>query len=540
MTDLRQGIASASLPVLPTRPGVAAIGNQLRLGALRKPRQIAVEVVGQGMRSYAELDERTNRLAQALLGFGLEKGDRVGIWMGNCLEYIEMYLACAKAGLVVVQINIMHKADEAQYQLMDADCSALLYDDSVAEYLDQLDGGLDIRLLIAVGDVRVKHAGGFEELLAAGVNTMPPLPKDGDLLVIGYTSGTTGFPKGAELTHRSVKSLGQTNAIASRYACSSRQVFGLSLSFSAAIPAHVLPHLLVGGTTTILRKWDTDRILGEIERSRATFTILPTPSISEFCELVERNPRRAASLESILHSSSKAAPSHLERLVEAVGPRLVEGWGMTENSGGLLAATVSRDYLDGNREIFNSTGRAVPDCVVTLVDEARRPLPHDGDTVGQLVAHSASLARGYWRNPGATREVFKSGWYFTGDLGRIDPEGYIYVLDRRNDLILSGGMNVYPSEVERVIMSMPGVDECGVVGVPHPRWGTTPVAFIVSRNAQVAPDVAVEFCRKRLANYKVPSQIFVVPQIPKNSSGKILRQELRSLALPGELPEVLQ
>ena len=513
------------LPALPSRAGTAAIGTQVHIGALRTPDRSAIELSSGARRTYAQLDERSNRLAHALLAQGLDRGDRVAIWLGNCLEYLDTYLACAKAGLVAVQINIRNKPAEARYQLEDSGARVLVFGDSVAGYIEELDLG-DELLLVTTGRTRVGRSVGLEAFLAAGVHALPPEPDDDDLLVIGYTSGTTGFPKGAELTHRSVKTLGQTNAITNRYALASTQVFGLSLSFTAGIPAHVLTHMYVGGTTVLLEEWDTELLVRAVESHRATFTILPSPPIPEFCELVAQNPKRIDSLVSLLHSASKAPPEHLERLVGVIGPRLVEGWGMTENSGGLITATRAADYEPPRADIFSSVGVAAPDAVVRVIDEAGDLLPHDGSTVGQVIAHSASLARGYWKNPRATAETFQDGWYHTGDLGRIDPQGYVYLLDRRGDLIVSGGMNVYHSELERVIFTLPGVSGCAVVGAPHERWGQTPIAFVVAEPGVSADDVFA-ICARDLAGYKKPAEVRIVPELPHNTSGKIMKHKLR-------------
>lgn len=515
----------SSLPRLSPRAGHAAIGRQVHLGALRTPRRAALELPGGARRTYADLDERSNRLAQALLAQGLNPGARVAIWLGNCLEYLDTYLACAKAGLVVVQVNIRNKSAEARYQLENSGASALVFCDAVAAYVTEL--GLEDLVLVTIGEPTSSGCHRFEDFLAAGADTMPPDPADDDLLVIGYTSGTTGFPKGAELTHRSVKTLGQTNAFTNRYTMASTQVFGLSLSFTAGIPAHVLTHLYVGGTTILLEDWDTEVLVDAIARHRATFTILPSPPILEFCDVAAKDPSRIASLTSVLHSASKAPPAHLERLVDVIGPRLVEGWGMTENSGGLVSATVAADYDPPREGIFESVGTAAPDAVVRLLDEDGGVLPHDGTAVGQLVVHSASMARGYWNNPEASAATFRDGWYYTGDLGRIDDEGYVYVLDRRPDLIISGGMNIYPSELERVILNLPGVHECAVVAADHQRWGQTPVAFVVAQ-ADVTPEAVIAQCERELASYKKPTQVHLVAQLPRNNSGKVLKNELRS------------
>lgn len=514
---------------LPTRAGLAAIGAQVQIGAARTPERSALEIFGGGRRTYADLHERSNRLAQALLTSGLEKGSRVGIWLTNCLEYLDIYIACAKAGLVVVQVNIRHKSSEANFQLENSECQALFYGESVRGFVDELSLGVVMRLVVGVNCELVKGAINFESFLASGANILPPEPEDDDLLVIGYTSGTTGFPKGAELTHRSVKTLGQTNTITNRYVVGSTQVFGLSLSFSAGIPAHVLPHMYVGGTTILLENWDTESLVDAIEAHHATFSILPSPPIVDFCNLVDKNINRLASIVSMLHSSSKAPPEHLEMLVNTIGPRLVEGWGMTENSGGLIAATVASDYLPRRPGIFESTGRAAPDAVIRLIDEEGNFLPHDNDAVGQLVAHSGSLARGYWKNPEASTATFREGWYYSGDLGRIDSDGYVTIIDRRPDLIVSGGMNVYPSEVERVILTLSGIRDCAVVATAHERWGQTPVAFITLSDQSLTVKDILSFCSREMAGYKIPTKIVLVDDLPRNVSGKVLRRELRAL-----------
>lgn len=512
---------------LPTPPASIALGSHISYGAMRTPNQVALMMLDGPGRTYGHLETRTNKLAQALLGAGLTPGDRVGIWMDNSLEYLDFYFACLKAGLVIVQVNIRHTAHEAQYQLENSGCVALLFDDVVAERVEMLSLKGQMRLLIAAGNERVSAARDFEDFLESGADRTPAAPGPDDLAVIGYTSGTTGFPKGAELTHRSIRVLGQTNAFSNRYVMNSVQVFPLSMSFTAGIPAHILPHLHVGGTSIIMRAWDTERLVEAIDAHRATFTILPSPPIREFCEIVASRPERIPSLVSVLHSTAKAPEEHLELLVDTIGPRLVEGWGMTENSGGLVAATTVRDYVDRRPGIYSSTGTAVPDAAIKLLDADDQELPHDGQSVGQLVVRSESLARGYWNNPEATAKSFRNGWYFTGDLGRIDADGYVYIIDRRVDLILSGGMNVYPSELERVILQIPGVQEVSVVAATHEKWGQTPVAFVLPSDDRLTIDGIADYCREHLAGYKQPTQIHIVSDFPKNASGKVLKQKLR-------------
>lgn len=506
------------------------LGEAIRTAAQRSPDHTALVALDGSSVSYRELDRQTDRIANAILGAGIARGERVAIWMANSVDYLFVYLACLKSGHIVVQLNIRHTEHEADFQLEDSGCTAIFFDDSTAARVERL--SVDrLRLLVTAGAAQVCHARLLHRFAAAGASTpVPAEVRSKDIAVLAYTSGTTGFPKGAQLTHASMLSIAQTNMVACRYALRSTGIFPLSLSFAAGIPAHVIPHLLVGGTLIVMESWDTELLVDSIDRMHAEFTLVPTPPIAEFCEVVTASRTSLDSLVSVLHSTARAPEEQLELLVETIGPRLVEGWGMTENSGGLVAATNRADYALSRPRVFSSTGTAVPGAVVRLIDEDGAELPHDGSSVGQLVFRSNSLASGYWSNPEASARAFTDGWYHSGDLGAIDEDGYIYVVDRRTDLIISGGMNVYPSEVERVLMQHPDVQGCAVVGVPHERWGQSPVAFVVPRNGITTADSIGAYCRDQLAGYKQPRKFILTDSLPTNAGGKVSREGLRRQA----------
>ena len=519
----------------PAVPVPTTLGSHFQLGALRSPDKIAVAMLDGEANTYSELDTITNRVAQAMLGAGIAPGERVAIWMDNDLAYLHVYFACLKSGHVVVQVNVRHTAPEASYQLANSGAVALFFDDSVAERVEKLEVHDQLRLLVTSGRERVTGARAWQEFRDSGsADRVSRGPSAEDLAVIAYTSGTSGFPKGAELTHRSIRALGSTNVFTNRYVMQSVEIFPLSLSFGAGIPSHILPHIQVGGTSYIMKKWDTERLVDAIDEHRANFSILPSPPIPEFCDVVTAKGTTLDSFVSVLHSTAKAPEEHLERLVATIGPRLVEGWGMTENSGGLVAATSVDDYRLGRDRIFSSTGRPSPDVVVRVIDDDGNDLPFDGESVGQLIFHSSSLARGYWANPEATEASFREGWYHSGDLGTVDPEGYVYINDRRTDLIISGGMNVYPSEIERAVLQVDGVVECAVVAAPHERWGQTPVAFVVRASDAITAELILGHAHEQLAGYKLPSEIRFVDELPKNASNKIVRRRLRD-SLEAEL-----
>lgn len=520
------------MPSSPSSPTTttpsATLGSHFRLGALRSPNKLAIAMLDGAANTYGELDAITNRVAQAILGAGIAPGERVAIWMENDLAYLHVYFACLRSGHVIVQVNVRHTAPEASYQLANSGATALFFDDSVAERVEKLAVLDELRLLVSIGRELVCEARRWDDFRLSGrPEPVQHGPTADDLAVIAYTSGTTGFPKGAELTHRSIRSLGNTNAFTNRYVIQSVEIFPLSLSFGAGIPSHILPHLLVGGTSYIMKRWDTERLVDAIDEHHATFSILPSPPIPEFCDVVTAKRTALNSLVSVLHSTAKAPEEHLERLVDTIGPRLVEGWGMTENSGGLVAATSAEDYRSRRDHIFSSTGRPSPDAVVRIIDDEGNDLPCDGESVGQLIFSSSSLARGYWGNPESTAASFQDGWYHSGDLGRIDSEGYVYINDRRTDLIISGGMNVYPSEIERVVAQVGGVLECAAVAKPHEHWGQSPVVFVVRGSTAVDADTIMAHAQQQLAGYKLPTEIRFVDELPKNASNKVVRKQLR-------------
>ncbi|HEY4409794.1 MAG TPA: AMP-binding protein, partial [Acidimicrobiia bacterium] len=230
--------------------------------------------------------------------------------------------------------------------------------------------------------------------------------------------------------------------------------------------------------------------------------------------------------------ASKAEPRRLAALAAVIGDRFVEGWGMTENSGGLVTATTRADITGDTAaaDLFASAGRAVPESVVEVVDGDGQPLPHDGSSVGELVVRSPALLTGYWNNPAATAAALHDGWYRSGDLGYLDPAGYVYLTDRRTDLIVTGGMNVYPSEVERCLAALPGVRECAVVGVPHDRWGQTVTAAVVAHpEAALTEAAVVDHCRRHLAGFKKPTAVVFLDGLPRTPNLKVARAELRRL-----------
>ncbi|QEC46492.1 AMP-binding protein [Baekduia soli] len=505
-------------------------GELVTLGARRSPERIAAKERDGRTRSYAELDARTNRLAQALLGAGLVRGDRVAAWMEDRLEYIELYVAAAKAGLVMVPVNARLQPAEAAYHLTDSGARALVWTGGLQEQVERL-GDLGSDVLAVATDPGVR-AGvqDYEALLACGEDRPPAPPAAGDLYIIGYTSGTTGRPKGAMLTHGGVVALARLNALSYRLPYFSVGALTGSMSFVATVPAHIVTHAYLGGTVVLMGQWDVALLLDTVARERATFTYVPSPLLTEFTQAAARDPRPWSTLRCILHSASRADPDKLRALAAVVGERLVEGWGMTEHSGGLMTATTADDVTGGAQtaDVFATVGRAVAECAVEVVGPGGAALPHDGTTVGELVFRSPALMTGYWNRPQETAAALRGGWFHSGDLGAIDPKGYVSIVERRTDLVVTGGMNVYPSEVEACILELDGVAECAVVGLPHERWGQTVAAAVVlDGTRELGAEDVIAHCRELLASFKKPTEVVFVDALPRTASLKIQRSIVR-------------
>lgn len=506
------------------------VGEISAIWALRNPDRVALRSKAGTERTYGQLDERTNRIANGLLSLGLRPGDRIATWMTDCFEYVEVYLAAAKAGLIVSPINARLTPTEASYLIGDSDPRVLLWTSDMCDNVAGLDDwDLEGRHL-----VRVDPSGDDE--LDALINDASPLPTGVDVdpgagFILGYTSGTTGRPKGAILSHRAVLAVGRINATSYRLTGYPRVALTGSMSFVSVVPAHVLCTLRLGGCLTLMEKWTVEELLHILERDLISFTYIPSPLLKDVGDALERNPSAWSNLRSVLHSASKARPDQLYEFARVVGTRLVEGWGMTENSGGLMTAMLGHEYLgrDVSDAVFTSVGLPVLDVTVKVIDEEGHDVPHDGVSVGELAFASPALMSGYWNRPEDTAKALRDGWFYTGDLGSIDAAGYVYISDRRTDLIVSGGANVYPGEVEDCISQIPGVREVAVVGVPHEHWGQTVVAVVVVDDSTVTEGVVLEHCRPRLAGYKKPTRVIFMDALPRTASLKISRAAVRTL-----------
>lgn len=407
-----------SRPALAALVGSGTVADMLAVAAQRFPMHIALRAPDGHELTYRQMYDNARQRAVYLHSRGLNRGDRVAAWMRDTADHVELYAACAVGGFVAVPCNASYTVREVAAILDDCAPRALVHSAAFADRVADLP---QPDLVVIDAERSGSH---FARMAAesAGAGEVPA-PASSDALILGYTSGTTGRAKGAVLTHKSVLEIARLNAHSYRLPDHSVLLLTGSMSFVSVIPAHVLTHFGVAGTVVLPGTWTPADLPELVRRHRATFTYVPSPLIDEVAVAFARQPQAWTSLVTVLHSGSKASPAALGRLGDVIGDRLVEGWGMTENSGGLITVTTPSGMGNDRVAALASAGRAALDTDVEVIGADGSPLPHDGESVGELVFRSPALMHGYWGMSEQTEQTLRDGWFHSGDLGSIDRTG---------------------------------------------------------------------------------------------------------------------
>lgn len=472
--------------------------------------------------TYEELASRAHRLAHALRAdLGVGPGDRVA-WLGpNTVELLEAYYGVLLAGAVLLPLNIRLAPAELQFCVDDAGARVLFaHPDTPAD--------LQVPRTVLVG-------GEYEGLLASQPATeADPGPVDEDAVCeLFYTSGTTGDPKGVMLTHRNLA----THALDSALTMGAHH----RDTVLHTIPLfHVngwgTPHWVtaLGARHVMLRRFDAGEVLRLVEAERVTRLHLVPTMATALLEHPDIRARDLSSLESATVGGAPAGPELLAELEAAFGCEIVQGYGLTEAAPQLTKAFTTRahDRLppDEQRARRATTGHPNLGVDLRVLDDTDTEVPWDGATVGEICVRSNHVMAGYWNRPDETAAALRGGWLRTGDLATVDAEGYVTIVDRRKDVIVSGGENISSVQVEKTLCAHPAVLEAAVVGMPDDRWGEVPRAFVVlRRGASASPDELIGWVRGRLAHFKAPKRVDVVEELPKSGTGKILKARLREI-----------
>ncbi len=496
---------------------MATIGEWMKRRVQASGKKTAVDYNGRQF-TYEEVNSRVNRLANGLIGLGVDKGDRVAFMLTNSIEMVEGLLACAKVGAIYLPINCRLSASEVEYILSDgAPPKALIYCDHFAPLIDTVLSHVPVKNLIQAS--RSTKGGSYEGFLAASHDAEPDRAvEEDDIQLIMYTSGTTGFPKGAMLSHGNVywsmveylktEPLHETDI-----ALTVAPLFHI-----AAIIILTLPLFYTGGKIIIANKFDPVAIANTLEKEKVTCTFMVPCMWFDVMQLFNEKKYDFSAMRFGISAGAPCPPEVID-FYNAKGIPLTQVLGMTESP--LISMLKIEDAARKN----GSVGK--PAVEYRVLDLDNRDVPQG--EVGELVIRGPMVIKGYWRRPEVNEQAMFEDWFRTGDLVTVDPEGYLYVVGRKKEMIITGGENVYPTEVEQVIGKHPNIKEVAIIGVPDARWGESVKAVAVLKDA--AKSLTLEdlraFCEGKLAHYKIPKILEFMTALPRNPMGKALKGALR-------------
>jgi acyl-CoA synthetase (AMP-forming)/AMP-acid ligase II len=506
-----------------SRP-VANVGALIAKCARAYARRTAVMSAERSV-SYAELEQRSNRLANVLLGLGLKRGDRVGIYLPNCIEVVEIELACYKAGLVKAPFNARLSPAEVGEIAANSEASVIVTSSGRAEAFRPHIRGVMPRLLLVDGS----GANGYEDALARASDAFTPVAVTaGELAVLHYTSGSSGVLKAAMQTFGN--RLAQLRKFLVRSdAMASGGILGLVGPVTHASGMQMVPALCSGMTIRLFSSFEPGRFIADMRADRVTHTFMVPTMISMLLAELEGQWRPLPDLQRLGYGAAPMAPARILRAMDVFGPVLAQGYGAGETTSGVCALTVE-DHLFARAarpERLASCGQPLLECDVQILNDDGQPVAQG--EIGEITVGGDDVFAGYWRAPELTAEVLKNGRYHTGDLARMDEEGFVYIVDRKKDMVISGGFNVYPSEVEAVLYQHPAVQDACVIAIPDDKWGEAVAAHVVLKAGQQLDKSALDaFCSERLAGFKRPRHVEFVAELPKNPNGKVMRKAVQA------------
>jgi fatty-acyl-CoA synthase len=483
-------------------------------------------VAGDRRLTWGEANRRINRLAHGILAMGIRPGDRLAYMLRNSTEWLEAQAACSKIGVAAAFVSYRYTAPEVEYLVKNSEARALIFGAEFGNVVEEARRNLPLPEgnYVAVGGSEGSPFRAYEDVMESGKEEEPPRSlRAGGSRVIMYTSGTTGKPKGAvrDLSGAGIGTLIQLLRIVP-FRRSDRHLVSAPL-YHATGSGFATTHIGLGATLLLMDKFDPVEFLRFVDREKITTTAL-VPTMLRSILMIPEEERRKYDVSSmrVIICTGSALPQRLKEESRAYfGDVLYDLYGSTE-MGWVTVATPQ-----AQREKPGSIGKAVPGTEVALISEAGEPVP-DGQ-VGELFAANKLLIEGYYKNDEATRKSRWRNLFSVGDLAVRDAQGYITLVDRKTDMVISGGMNIYPAEVEDALVSHPKVLEAGVIGVPDEHWGEALLAFVVPRPGEsITEDEMMDHCRKSLAGYKIPRKFHLLEELPRNPTGKILKQVLKA------------
>jgi len=494
-------------------------------------------IVFEGKRwTYVQINDRVNRLANALMKLGVEKGDRIGMLQVNCNQYVETYYAAAKLGIIFVPLNFRAKSDELSYMINNAEAKILF---AGSRYLEMIQGMLpqlrNVKQCISI-DSKGEGSLSYEDLIhSASSEEVFHEIGDEEITILMYTAGTTGRPKGVPLRHSAFVSYVLENVEPASPDIGERNLLTVPLYHVAGIQA-MLAAIYGGRTLVMMRQFEVKEWMESIQQEKVTRAMLVPTMLKRVIDDPDFNKYNLSSLKVITYGAAPMPFEVIHKAIKAMpGVKFINAFGQTETASTITALGPEDHILEGTEEekkkklkrLSSSIGRPLADVEVKIVDEKGNSLPPND--VGEILARGPRIMTGYWRDEQKTSQVMTpDGWLRTGDMGWMDEEGYIYLAGRGDDMIIRGGENISPEEVEDVLHSHPKVEEAAVIAVPDPEWGQEPRAVVVLKEGEkTTPEEIMEFCRSRLSGFKRPRSVVFLDALPRNPMGKVLRKKLR-------------
>jgi fatty-acyl-CoA synthase len=475
--------------------------------------------------TYQEFNNRVNRLANGLLSLGLRKGDRVAGLFFNCVPFMDAYFACAKCGFIWVPLNFRLTASELAGMFEDTQPRAFLFHSEFGDRVAELRGLYQepLELWAVVGEPVPDFAVDYETWAAGFDDSEPRVPEPPDLedpQMLMYTSGTTGRPKGALLPHRKTFFNTFNDVLELLFDSEAISLVSIPIFHSGGINIITMPTFYCGGTVIFQKFWNPQEALQIINDRRVThFGAVPT-MLQMMLDVPDFERYDLSSLRGVGIGGAPASRELLESIRDRMKvPLVAQVFGCTETSVVLYCTNMDKIGSAGLPQFLGD--------VKVIKEDGNEVEPGSGE-VGEVCARGPMVMLGYWNNPEATAEAIVDGWFHFGDMATVDEDGYVYIVDRKKDMIISGGENIYPAEVEKVLSNHPAIADVAVIGVTDPKWGEVGLALVVPREGQEVTLQDIEgFCDGKLARYKIPKQLKLVESIPRTLTGKILKQELR-------------
>jgi fatty-acyl-CoA synthase len=516
-----------NLPLTPVR--------FLRYAEQQFPRKTAV-VCRDVRLTYAEFGDRVWRLAGALRNAGAKQGDRAAFLSLNCHRLLEAYFGVLETGCVLLPLNIRLAAPELTYILNHSGATVLFLEQEFAPLVDSFRH--DLRTVHSFhqldGTPRAEWLSNqtYEQMLVTATPYRPDLMEfdENSVAEIFYTSGTSASPKGVMLTHRNVYLHAMSIALYHHTRFEDVLLHTIPLFHANGWGgAHTITFM--GGTHVMLPRFVPEEVFRLIERERVRALTLVPIMAAALVQSPARSKYDLSSVEWATIGGAASSPSLIRDVEQILGFKCFSGYGLTECAPSLAKAELKPDMqctTEARYVLQSMTGYAFPGCELRVVDGEDKDVPPDGVTIGEIIARSDGVMAGYWQQPEATAEALRGGWFHTGDMAVIEENGYIRIVDRKKDIIVSGGENISSLDVEKVLLAHPDVYEAAVVPVPHAKWGEVPKAVVVAKPGSKLSEVElIEFCRARLAHYKCPQSIAFCESLPKTATGKVLKRELR-------------